>query len=239
MEYSESLAVFNLHKALAHGFSRSDFVGKVPLGIAPVGLAVSPGGKLIYATSEAARAAGRPTHPRGIEGLIGTAGSLNGTLTVINLRKAETKPAQAVVATVQAECSPVRVITSAGGRIVWVTARGSDAVLGFSAARLLHSPGRALIAKVQVGAAPVGLALCDHGTRIVVADSNRFAAKGASSNLAVLNVQAALAGRHALLGLIPTGDFPREMTVIPHDHTLLVGDFGSNRVQAIDIRLLP
>ncbi|HEY3907564.1 MAG TPA: hypothetical protein VGM14_26910 [Streptosporangiaceae bacterium] len=100
-------------------------------------------------------------------------------------------------------------------------------MLGFSAARLLHHPGRAQVAKVRVGAAPVGLVLAGNGTRIVVADSNRFQAKGATANLAVLNVRAALAGRRALLGLIP------------HAHTLLVGDFQSDRVQTIDVRGLP
>ena len=222
MEETDSLAVFDLHKAFANGFRPSDFVGTVPLGIAPVGLAVSPDGKLIYATSE--------LNPRG-----GHAG----TLSVIDLRQAETKPARAVVATVSAGCNPVRVITSADGRVVWVTARGGDAVLGFSAAQLLHHPRHAQVAKVQVGSAPVGLALTDDGKRLVVADSNRFQTKGASADLAVLDVRAALAGRPALLGLIKTGKFPREVTVIPHTQTLLVGDFGSDRVQAVDVGRLP
>jgi hypothetical protein len=60
-----------------------------------------------------------------------------------------------------------------------------------------------------------------------------------SSDLAVLNVRAALAGRPALLGLVKTGKFPREMTLIPHTQTLLVGDFGSDRVQAVDVGRLP
>ena len=223
LEDSESLAVFNLRKALAHGFGPSDFVGKVPMGIAPVGLAVSPDGKLLYGTSEIARG-GK---------------SQIGTLSVIDLRRAETKPARAVVATIPAGCNPVRVITSADGRVVWVTARASNAVLGFSAARLLHHRAHAQVAKVQVGAAPVGLALVDNGKRLVVADSDRFLANGEQSSLAVLNVGKALAGRRALLGYIPTGSFPREMTLIPHTQTLLVGDFRSERVQAIDVGRLP
>lgn len=182
LEISDSLAVFNLHKALTSGFGRSDFVGTVPLGIAPVGLAVSPDGRWIYATSQTGKAG--PSTGRG-----------TGTLTAINLRRAETKPAAAVVATVPAGCSPVRVITSADGSVLWVTARGSDAVLGFSAPRLQADPRHALEAHVRVGEAPVGLALADDGRRLVVADSNRFRAKGAAPNLAVVDVRAALAGR--------------------------------------------
>ena len=66
LELSDSLAVFDLHKALASGFGPADFVGTVPLGTAPVGLAVSPDGRWIYATSESGRgAAAAPTAGHG------------------------------------------------------------------------------------------------------------------------------------------------------------------------------
>lgn len=69
-------------------------------------------------------------------------------------------------------------ITSPDGKVVWVAARGSDAVLGFAASTLRTDPGHALVAQVQVGEAPVGLVLADLGRRLIVADSNRFRAKG-------------------------------------------------------------
>ena len=165
LEISNSLAVFDLHKVLTTAFGPSDFVGTVPLGIAPVGLAVSPDGHWIYATSQSGRGEAR-------------ASQRTGTLTAIDLRRAETRPADAVAAVVPAGCSPVRVITSADGKVLWVTARGSDAVFGFSATRLRTGPGHALVARVQAGEAPVGLALGDHGRRLIVADSNRFRRRG-------------------------------------------------------------
>jgi DNA-binding beta-propeller fold protein YncE len=225
LELSHSLAVFDLHKALASGFGPADFVGTVPLGTAPVGLAVSPDGRWIYATSESAKGA--------------ATAQADGTVTAIDLRQAETRPAGAVAGTVPAGCSPVRVVTSADGKVVWVTARGSDAVLGFSAAALRADPRHALLAQVQVGEAPVGLALSGDGQRLVVADSDRFSAKGATANLAVVNVSAALARRPALLGLIPAGAFPREMTVIPRTDTLLVTDYLAERVQAVNLATAP
>jgi DNA-binding beta-propeller fold protein YncE len=225
LELSDSLAVFDLHKALASGFGPADFAGTVPLGTAPVGLAVSPDGRWIYATSESAKGA--------------ATAQAAGTVTVIGLHQAETRPADAVAGTVPAGCSPVRVVTSADGKVVWVTARGSDAVLGFSAAALRTDPGHALLARVQVGEAPVGLALSGDGQRLVVADSDRFSAKGATANLAVVNVRAALAGRPALLGLIPAGAFPREMTVIPRTDTLLVTDYLAEQVQAVNLATAP
>ena len=52
------MAVFNLKKAESNGFGSSDLVGYVPLGVAPVGIAISPNGRYLYATSEAATAVG-------------------------------------------------------------------------------------------------------------------------------------------------------------------------------------
>ncbi len=230
LEYAAEIAVFNLRRVLATGLRATGFVGDIPTGIAPVGMAVSPDGRWLYATSEIAG-----THAAAAGPLRGAAG----TLSVISLSKAETDPAHSVVATVTAGCSPVRVITSADGSVVWVTARGSDRLLAFDAARLLTDPAHALIAEVEVGEAPVGLALVDGGQRIVVADSNRFGQKGAESSLAVVNVAAALAGKPALAGYLPAGGFPRQMALEPDGRTLLVTDFMSGQLETVDVANLP
>lgn len=218
LETSESLAVFNLEDAVAHDFGATDYVGRVPLGIAPVGVTVSPNGRWIYATSESAGGQ-----------------SSAGTLTAIDLGLAETNPPRAVAVTVTAGCSPVRVITSADGSVLWVAARGSDALLAFSAAKLLSDPDHALEVQLRVGEAPVGLALVREGRWIVVADSNRFSIKGAVSNLAVVDTAAALDDQPALFGTIPTGLFPREMALIPETNTLLVTNYLSAQVQALNL----
>ncbi len=225
LEDSDNIAVFDLRRALAGHFGGSDLVGTIPVGLAPVGLTVSPDGRWLYATSESA--VGAP--PSSGSGL-----GPQGTLTVISLRQAETDPAGSVVSTVDAGCSPVRVITSADGGVVWVTARGSDTLLAFAAARLRTDPAHALVASVEVGEAPVGLALVDGGTRIVVADSNRFGAPGAASSLAVVGVSAALAGP-ALLGYLRAGGFPREMALEPDGKTLLVSNYSSQQLEAVGV----
>jgi DNA-binding beta-propeller fold protein YncE len=230
LEDNATIAVHNLARALSAGLRASDLVGMIPTGIAPVGLAVSPDGRWLYATSELERGASARAQAGQGPG---------GTLTVINLARAETDPAHSVVSTVEAGCSPVRVVTSADGSVVWVTARGSDRLLGFSAARLRADPARSLVASVAVGEAPVGLALVGGGTRIVVADSNRFGASGAASSLAVIGVAAAMAGRPALLGYLRAGGFPREMALEPGGRTLLVGNFASRQLEAVDVADLP
>lgn len=222
LEDSGRIAVFNLRRALTSGFGPRDFVGTVPVGTAPVGLAVSPGGRWLYATSEVA-----------------AGGSGEGTLTTISLRRAESDPARSAVSAVSAGCGAVRVITSASGRVVWVTARESDALLGFSAAALVSRPARSLIARVAVGEAPVGLALVDGEKRMIVADSDRFGARGASSSLAVVDVAAALAGRPALRGYLRAGGFPREMALESGGKTLLVTNFASDQLEAVNVTGLP
>jgi DNA-binding beta-propeller fold protein YncE len=237
LEGADKIAVFNLRRALASHFHTSGFVGNVPAGVAPVGLAVSPDGNWLYSTSElkflgelrrAARS-GRRNLELGVPG----------TLAVISVHEAQTDPAHAVVATVTVGCGPVRVITSASGGTVWVTARGSDALLGFSASRLRGDPVHSLIARVRVGEAPVGLALVEGGQRIVVADSNRFGEKGAVSSLAVVNVAAALAHRPALAGYLRAGGFPREMALEPDGRALLVTNFDSQQLETVNVTNLP
>lgn len=222
-EDSDRAAVFNLRRALTQGFGAADFVGTIPLGVAPVGMAVSPDGWL-YVTSEV-----RTPRTRNNQG----------TLTVINLARAETDPSASVVATVAAGCNPVRVVTSAGGQLVWVTARESDDLLCFAADRLLSDPARALVAIVRVGEAPVGLMPVRNGSLVVVADSNRFGATGATSDLSVVNVAAAMAGKPAVLGIIPAGQFPREMALEPDGRRLLVTNYLSGQLEAVSIPTIP
>jgi len=244
LEYADTAVVFNLGKALRTGFGAADYVGAVPLGQAAVGLAVSPGGRWLYATSEVALSGGRPAdgqpgRPAAISELAqqSTAAAQHGTLTVINLRRAETHPASSVAAIVDAGCQPVRVITTADGSEVWVTARASDDLLCFAAARLTSDPGHALVAVVRVGEAPVGLAAVRGGSLIVVADSNRFDARGAVADLDVVNVAAALSGRRPVIGHLPSGLFPREMAL--KNGTLLVSNYVSSKVEAVDVATIP
>jgi DNA-binding beta-propeller fold protein YncE len=222
IENSGYLAVFNLHDALANGFGPANFVGSLRLGERPVGMQISSDGRWLYVVTERR-----------------SKSTNEGTLTVLNLRQAETKPAASVAATVNAGCSPVRVINSADGSVVWVTARLSNALLGFSAAKLRSDPQHALIARVLVGEAPIGLTFINHEKRIVVADSNVFAVKGARTSLSVVNTSAALAGQPAMLGLVHAGRVPRQFTVEPNGKTLLVTNSGSGQLEAVNIGDLP
>ena len=251
LEYGRQAAVFNLADAVSRGFGSADYVGSIPLGQAAVGLAVSPDNRWLYATSEIAAPAqhpvgirapavqSRPTLSAGQAARAGIVpGEPPGTLTLIDLQRAETDPAHSVVATVDAGCQPVRVITAANGTQVWVTARASDDVLCFAAALLVTNPSHALVAVVRVGEAPVGLTAVRDGALIVVADSDRFSAPGAHADLTVINAAGALDDRPAIVGDIPAGLFPREITAAPNG-TVLVSNFSSSQLETVDTATIP
>jgi serine/threonine protein kinase/DNA-binding beta-propeller fold protein YncE len=209
LQNSARMAVFNLGAGLAQGFGPADFVGYVPLAAQPVGMASYDA--WLYVTS------------------------LAGTLAVVSISKAETSPAHAVVATVRAGCGAARALIADSGKVVWVTARQSDALLAFSTARLLTDPKHALLAKVMVGEVPLGEALADNGNRIIVADSNLHHLAGVPSNLAVISTASALSGRPALLGYLPVGPIPRQFAVEPGGTTVLVTLQGAHELEAVDV----
>ncbi len=224
LQTSDNLAVFNLARALAHGFTRADFVGYVPFDKEPDGITISPDGKWLYVTSIDPGNSNDPGQ---------------GTLSVLSRSRAEVTPATAVVAKTAAGCQPARVITSPNGSVVWVTARQSDSLLGFSATKLRSAPAHSLIAKVAVGPNPIGLSLVRGGSRIVVADSDLSALPGASPSVAVVNTSAALAGKPALLGLVRSGMVPRQFALEPNGKTLLVTNQNSHQLQALHVADLP
>ena len=220
---TSNVGVFNLHRALHKGFSPADLVGLIPVGPQPIGVAVAPDGGLAYVTSGPRR----PT------------ASGNGVVNVIDMAKAETRPAAAVTKTVSAGCKPSRVVLSADGQQMWVTAGGSNMLLGFSVPKLLSDPGQALLARVPVGPLPLGLMIVNHGTRIVVADSDRDNQPGVGPSLAVVNVSKALAGQPALLGYAQTGTTPRQFALASNGSTLLVTNTGTGQLESLNAAKLP
>ena len=213
LQSSAEMAVFNLRLALSQGFGPADFIGYVPLPSQPVGITTD--GKWLYVAS------------------------LQGRLSVLSMSRAETRPADAVVSTVRAGCGSARALISGNHQVVWVTARQSDALLAFSAAKLRTDPRHALLARVMVGEVPLGEALVDGGALMVVADSNLNNLASASSNLAVVSTSKALRGEPALLGYVPTGQLPRQFAVQPGGRILLVTVQNAHQLAAIKVADLP
>src|SRR5262249_26188333 len=138
LQFANVVGVFNLFKAVHTGNFDSAFIGSLNVGIQPVGLTVSPNGQTLYATNYAANAA------------------TPGTLTVIDVPKA-TDPRTiktAKISHVTTGCMPSRIAVTNDSRMVWVTARQSNYLLGYSASLLRKDRANALVAKVKVGQWP-------------------------------------------------------------------------------------
>jgi DNA-binding beta-propeller fold protein YncE len=223
-EDADEVAVFNLSRVLAGHYGTASYVGAIPAQLAPVGLAISPDGKWLYSTSEVTSSSSQ---------------SEVGSLSVISVARAETDPAHSVTRRVPAGCNPVRVLTSDDGRVVWVTARASDALLAFSASALAVGVPHPLLASIRVGELPVGIGLARDGQLLVVADSNRFDIPGEHASLAVVDVADMLAGRPALLGYLRSGKFPRDIASGPGGQLLLVANFASGQLETVRLDGLP
>lgn len=241
-ERARTITVVDLAKARASGFAARSIVGTIPVGIAPIALTFSPDGKLLYTTSEAMPPrSGWPLRCRR-EGSSPSAppSHSEGAILVVDVRRAETDPRNAVLGAVPAGCNPVRLVLSPNGDVAYVTARGSNALLAFDTRKLLADPSHALIARVPVGRAPVGVTVFDSGRRLLVTSSNRFAGNARDRQpVFVVDATRLGAGSAAVLGTIPAGAFPRELRVTPDGRTLLLTNYRSKTLEIVDLTRLP
>jgi 6-phosphogluconolactonase (cycloisomerase 2 family) len=214
-------------------------VGQISTGGQTIaGVAISPDGSRLYVTSEvegAVTTAAGGSNPiltrTGCYQQAGGGTQANGLLTVIDVAKAEANPSTAaIIATVNAGCSPVRAVESADLSTLWVSARGDNRVLAFSTGMLETNPGNALLGYADTGGtAPVGLRLFDKGKLLAVANSNRFG--GGTANMAILSV--AVPASASVAQTVATGLFPREITVGSDDATLYLTNYSSQSFQVI------
>jgi serine/threonine-protein kinase len=224
LQFADQVGVFDLGKALrTHDFN-SAYVGSLHVGKQPVGVAVSRDGQTLYATNFVQN---QPVVP--------------GQLTVVDVKKATTKGEQesAVISHVKAGCNPARIAISPDGKTVWVTTRQSNEVLGFSASLLRTNPAKALHVRVRVGQTPIGIVFVKDGSRLVVTDNDGLHTSNKAHNLAVIDPNAALNNKPALLGYILSGLSPREMTESPDGQFLYVADRDSAQIQVVNLGNLP
>ena len=235
----QTITVINLQKARQEGFKESAIVGKIPVGIAPIALTFSPDGRWLYTTSEIAPKSFGWTvdcKPEGEDPAKTTPQNPQGAVVVVDVARAETDPANAVVSRVPAGCSPVRLAITPSGDRVFVTARNSNALLAFDTEKLRTDTAHALIGTVPVGTAPVGVAVINDGKQVVVANSNRFSAdRTARQALTVIDATKVTAGQSAVMGNLPAGSFPREFGRSPNGRIIFVANYNSNEIQLIDL----
>lgn len=90
-----TIEVFELQRSTANGTVSGRYVGYLVLGDLVVGTALSPNGRILYATSETA-----------------SENTTQGTLSLIDVEKLKIEPSKALISNVTAGCGPVRVLVS-------------------------------------------------------------------------------------------------------------------------------
>ena len=241
-EGEASITVIDLERARREGFKDDALIGQIPVGLAPIALTFSPDAKVLYTTSElaapdwkwpiACKREGSPVPDTALA-------DPEGAVVVIDVARARTDPAHAVLARVPAGCSAVRIAMSPSGDRIYVTARNSNAVVAFDTSRLISDAAHAQVAKAPTGDAPVPVAVVDQGRKVIAGNSNRFAAGNAPQSMVALDAANFDKGAGAVLGIILAGAFPREMRVSADERTLFLTNFGSNSLQMLDISRLP
>jgi DNA-binding beta-propeller fold protein YncE len=231
-ERSHGIGVIDLAKVRGADTSGAA-AGTVAVWPGPVGLAVSPDGRALFATVEIARRPNRPATCRDEQGRGGE--HPEGALLVIDTARAKSDPAHAVVAFADAGCNPVRVALSPKADRAYVTARGSNALLVFDTMKLVTDSEAALIATVPVGKSPVGVAATRDGKTVIVTNSDRFAADAAHQSVTFIDASKVQSGAAAVLGDVDVGAFPRELAVTP-DGTLIVANARSGSLTLIDLK---
>lgn len=233
-EHADRIAVYDLQKWRADTFHGNPLVGYVPGGDGPVGLAFSPNGHWLYATSEAAMP--RADMRRRCVEAYYKRRQPEGLLLRISITQAAVDPARSVTNVMKAECSPVRVAVSPDGRHIWVTARGSGDVLRIDAGSFRRDTGATTYQRFAVGGEPVGIAVRPDGQQVWVGLSDRFVRdrKNADRQLVGLLINAG-AKPKASVELVsePAFDFPRQLHFLPDGRTLAVGLFGAKRIEFI------
>lgn len=240
-ESARTISVVDLRKARASNFGSGAVVGQIPVGRAPIALTFSRDHRWLYTTSQVAPAAyGWPAVCRPPLSEIGRQGPnyAEGAILIVDVRRATRAPGSAVIGAVPAGCNPVRLVSPPGGEVAYVSARTDDAVLAFDTSRFLADPAHALIGRVSVGRAPVGMAVFNNGSRLAVTNSDRFGDSSANQSLTIIDT-AKVGGREdAVMGSVPAGMFPRELTMIGDGKTLLLTNFGSRTLAVIDVARL-
>jgi DNA-binding beta-propeller fold protein YncE len=217
----------------------STLLGQISTGgNAIAGMVLSPDGTRLYVTTEiaasatAANGGSNPVLARtGCVQQTGGASNINGLLTVISVAKAEAAPnSAAILTTIDAGCSPVRMAETADESTLWVAIRGDNRVLAFSTAMLESNPNNSLLGYAATGGtAPVGIALFHSDQLLAVANSNRF--NTGTANATILSVASPASA--SVVQTISTGLFPREVTLGPDGSTLYLTNYDSDTLQVI------
>jgi len=229
----ETASVYRLDKARAAGFKGDFKVGAIHVGREVLAITFSRDQRYVYIVAEQAGAdttwsAACPQNPP-------VKKPVEGVLSVIDVKRAETDPANSIVAKIKAGCVATRLEVSPKGDRVYVTARADDALVVLDATKFLTDPDHAKITTVPVGKSPTGVSLMDDGKKVIVTN---IGTADEPQSLTVIDAAKVTSGAAAIIGTIPVGSGPRDASVTKDGRTLFVPNFNSRTLRVIDLARL-
>jgi DNA-binding beta-propeller fold protein YncE len=229
-ENTAQVSVFDLRPNGTLQYAPEDEVGNLPVYSMPISMAFSADGQELYVTTWYSG-----NYPPGNV----AASSLGGTLTVVDVARAEHNPTdpQAILAQPVVGCGPVRVVLALDGQTAWISSQWDDTVNALDLAKLRTDPQHAVLATIPVGPAPAGILLIKGGKELLVANTGRYDPTLSPQSVTVIDTQRALDGQPAVLGSIPEGLFPRDFAL--DGQTVVLTNFASQSVSLIDVATLP
>lgn len=223
-ENKARIDVFDLGQSETPASVMGQLVGSVAVVASPVGLALSPDGKWLYATSQ-----------RGPESMPSSCADEQGSsrkhpfglLLRIDIAKAITDPRRVPIAALAAGCNPVRVAVSPDGSQLWVSARGENALFDIDAREWLAGNKHPKSMRYAIGTSPVGVAVRPDDKQVWVALSARFGQGSDGEIVGLANVDASAPLKQLV---VKAPGFPRELTFLPDGHTLVATLYDSNQI---------
>jgi DNA-binding beta-propeller fold protein YncE len=216
---------------------------QIPAGDKVPSLTISPDGSRLYVIREI-------LPPGKIPSLAGAQNSMlakhncvqiiwtppgpNGLITIIDVKRATSSNTiqPIVVGETAAGCSPVRAVETSDASALYVSARGDNRILVFSPRLLESDPDHALLGEFGSGGiAPVGICLFSHETMLLVNNSNRFG--DSAGSIAILDVSGTR--KPPLRETIPSGQFPRDVSLSKDGRFLYVANYTSRSVEVISV----
>jgi DNA-binding beta-propeller fold protein YncE len=236
-EEAGTVTIIDFAAARASRFATAPVRARVTVDWSPTVLKMAADGKHVLLPVEAVRRKSKPPILcPGEPG--GEAVNPVGAILSIKIAQALNSPATLEPSRSYAGCSPVRLELSKDGRTAFVTSREENVLRVMDVGMMLHGEPDAVIAKVPVGPAPIGLALADHDRLVLVSNSNRWAKEQTQQTVTLIDT----AGRHrrkpVVLGTIPVGVFPRDIAISRDGRTILVSNFGSRSLTLLRVSKL-
>lgn len=236
-EEAGTVTLIDFAAARASRFATAPVLGRIPVDWAPTILKMTADGKHVLLPVEAVRRQFKPPilcagHPGG------EAVNPVGAILSIQVAQASALPARLAPSRSYAGCSPVRMELSQDGRTAFVTNREENLLRVMDVSKILHGEPDAVVAKVPVGPAPIGVALVDNDRLALVSNSNRWASEQTPQTVVVFDIAGDHRRKPVVLGKIPVGVFPRDLAVSRDGQTVIVSNFGSNSLTLLDVSKL-